>query len=83
MRRLLARRSRARRAARRRRRPPRTRSGNFSVNHLADGVGRDATACDVHYVLDQAEIPTFQERGLSDGDGARAQARRGRGAAAR
>ena len=32
---------------------------------------------DVRYILDQAEIPTFQERGLSPARGARAQARRG------
>jgi ABC-type nickel/cobalt efflux system permease component RcnA len=39
--------------------------GNFSINHLsAVSVSRDAIT--VRYVLDQAEIPTFQERGLSD-----------------
>jgi ABC-type nickel/cobalt efflux system permease component RcnA len=38
--------------------------GNFSVNHLAE-VSISANRVDVHYVLDQAEIPTFQERGLS------------------
>jgi ABC-type nickel/cobalt efflux system permease component RcnA len=38
--------------------------GNFSVNHLAEvGVSKDAV--DVLYVLDQAEIPTVEERGLS------------------
>jgi len=38
--------------------------GNFSINHLAEvAVSRDGVA--VHYILDQAEIPTFQERGLS------------------
>ncbi len=38
--------------------------GNFSVNHLeVVSVSRDRV--DVRYVLDQAEIPTFQERGLS------------------
>ena len=37
--------------------------GNFSVNHLdIVSVARDGVR--VHYVLDQAEIPTFQERGL-------------------
>jgi nickel/cobalt exporter len=39
--------------------------GNFSVNHLTE-VSVSAHRVDVHYVLDQAEIPTFQERGLSD-----------------
>ena len=39
--------------------------GNFSVNHLAQvSVSRDDVR--VRYVLDQAEIPTFQERGLPD-----------------
>jgi ABC-type nickel/cobalt efflux system permease component RcnA len=38
--------------------------GNFSVNHLAVvTISRDRV--DVRYVLDQAEIPTFQERGLT------------------
>ena len=38
--------------------------GNFSVNHLTQvQVSRDRV--EVLYVLDQAEIPTFQERGLS------------------
>jgi ABC-type nickel/cobalt efflux system permease component RcnA len=38
--------------------------GNFSVNHLAQvRVSNDRV--DVRYILDQAEIPTFQERGLS------------------
>ena len=38
--------------------------GNFSVNHVATvSVSRDRV--DVRYTLDQAEIPTFQERGLS------------------
>ncbi len=39
--------------------------GNFSVNHLTE-VSVSANRVDVLYVLDQAEIPTFQERGLSD-----------------
>jgi nickel/cobalt transporter (NicO) family protein len=39
--------------------------GNFSVNHLTR-VRVSSDAIDVTYVLDQAEIPTFQERGLSD-----------------
>ena len=38
--------------------------GNFSVNHLTEvEVSRDRV--DALYILDQAEIPTFQERGLS------------------
>jgi len=38
--------------------------GNFSVNHLTEvEVSRDRV--EALYVLDQAEIPTFQERGLS------------------
>jgi nickel/cobalt transporter (NicO) family protein len=36
--------------------------GNFSVNHLAV-VSAGHGDVRVHYVLDQAEIPTFQERG--------------------
>src|SRR5882724_2595086 len=36
--------------------------GNFSVNHLAV-VSSSHGDVRVHYVLDQAEIPTFQERG--------------------
>ena len=35
--------------------------GNFSVNHLAK-VKVSSDRVDVHYILDQAEIPTFQER---------------------
>jgi nickel/cobalt exporter len=38
--------------------------GNFSVNHLST-VSISADRVDVRYVLDQAEIPTVQERGLS------------------
>jgi ABC-type nickel/cobalt efflux system permease component RcnA len=41
--------------------------GNFSINHLA-GVSVSSDRVDVRYVLDQAEIPTFQERDLSDGE---------------
>jgi nickel/cobalt transporter (NicO) family protein len=37
--------------------------GNFSINHL-DVVRVSSDRVDVRYVLDQAEIPTFQERGL-------------------
>jgi nickel/cobalt transporter (NicO) family protein len=38
--------------------------GNFSVNHLAK-VKVSSDRVEVRYVLDQAEIPTFQERGRS------------------
>lgn len=39
--------------------------GNFSVNHLSVvSVSRSSVA--IRYVLDQAEIPTFQQRGLRD-----------------
>jgi nickel/cobalt transporter (NicO) family protein len=37
--------------------------GNFSINHLVT-VRADVGELRLHYVLDQAEIPTFQERGL-------------------
>jgi ABC-type nickel/cobalt efflux system permease component RcnA len=37
--------------------------GNFSINHLVI-VRADADTVRLHYVLDQAEIPTFQERSL-------------------
>lgn len=37
--------------------------GNFSINHLTKvSVSRDRV--DLRYILDQAEIPTFQERGV-------------------
>jgi nickel/cobalt exporter len=38
--------------------------GNFSINHLTQ-VRVSANRIDALYILDQAEIPTFQERGLS------------------
>ena len=38
--------------------------GNFSINHL-DRLKVSSGRVDVTYILDQAEIPTFQERGLS------------------
>jgi len=38
--------------------------GNFSVNHVAE-VSVSADRVDVRYLLDQAEIPTFQERGTA------------------
>jgi ABC-type nickel/cobalt efflux system permease component RcnA len=41
--------------------------GNFSVNHLTQ-VRISADRVDARYLLDQAEIPTFQERGLSPAD---------------
>jgi len=37
--------------------------GNFSVNHQAQ-VSVSADRVDVRYVLDQAEVPTFRERGM-------------------
>ena len=39
--------------------------GNFSVNHLSV-VRISDDRVDVRYLLDQAEIPTFRERGMSD-----------------
>ena len=39
--------------------------GNFSVNHLAQ-VSVSADRVDVRYVLDEAEMPTFQQRGTPD-----------------
>jgi ABC-type nickel/cobalt efflux system permease component RcnA len=41
--------------------------GNFSMNHLTR-VSASADRVDVVYVLDQAEIPTFQQRGLSSAE---------------
>ena len=38
--------------------------GNFSINHLTQ-VRISGDRIDLRYTLDQAEIPTFQERGLS------------------
>jgi nickel/cobalt transporter (NicO) family protein len=38
--------------------------GNFSINHLVS-VRVSTDRVDLHYILDQAEIPTFQERSLS------------------
>jgi nickel/cobalt exporter len=38
--------------------------GNFSINHVST-VSVSADRVDVRYVLDQAEIPTVQERSLS------------------
>ena len=39
--------------------------GNFSVNHLAR-VSVSSDRVDVRYILDEAEIPTFQQRGVAD-----------------
>ena len=39
--------------------------GNFSINHLVQ-VRLSSGHAYMRYVLDQAEIPTFQERGLPD-----------------
>jgi nickel/cobalt exporter len=53
--------------------------GNFSVNHLTQ-VSFAPGQVRLHWILDQAEIPTFQERGLADAtvlDRKLAEARRG------
>jgi len=42
--------------------------GNFTVNHLSQ-VRISQGSVEVHYILDQAEIPTFQERQRFDRDG--------------
>ena len=50
--------------------------GNFTINHLSDvSISRDRV--DVAYTIDQAEIPTFQERGLPVLARKRAEAQRG------
>jgi nickel/cobalt transporter (NicO) family protein len=41
--------------------------GNFSVNHLST-VSVSSDRVDVRYILDQAEIPTFQERDVADAE---------------
>jgi nickel/cobalt transporter (NicO) family protein len=41
--------------------------GNFSVNHLVQ-LKASADRVELRYLLDQAEIPTFQERGRSDAE---------------
>jgi ABC-type nickel/cobalt efflux system permease component RcnA len=41
--------------------------GNFSINHLVQ-VKASADRIELRYLLDQAEIPTFQERGRSDAE---------------
>ena len=52
--------------------------GNFTVNHLSQ-VRISQGSVEVHYILDQAEIPTFQEiqRFDRNGDGAISGAERG------
>jgi nickel/cobalt transporter (NicO) family protein len=42
--------------------------GNFTINHLSQ-VRISQGSVQVHYILDQAEIPTFQEIQLFDRDG--------------
>jgi nickel/cobalt exporter len=42
--------------------------GNFTVNHLSQ-VRISQGSVEVHYILDQAEIPTFQETERFDRDG--------------
>jgi nickel/cobalt transporter (NicO) family protein len=42
--------------------------GNFSVNHLSQ-VRVSEGAAELHYIRDQAEVPTFQEVQRFDGDG--------------
>ena len=51
--------------------------GNFSVNHLSQ-VSVSSDRVDVRYVLDEAEIPTFQQRATVRRRAAAAQAGRGR-----
>jgi nickel/cobalt transporter (NicO) family protein len=41
--------------------------GNFSVNHVTR-VSVSSDRVDVRYVLDEAEIPTFQQRALGDAE---------------
>jgi len=41
--------------------------GNFSINHLTT-VKVSKHRVDLHYILDQAEIPTVEERGLQRGE---------------
>ena len=39
--------------------------GNFSINHVSQ-VSVSSDRVDVRYILDEAEIPTFQQRGTDD-----------------
>ncbi len=41
--------------------------GNFSVNHLSR-VSVSSDRVDVRYLLDEAEIPSFQQRGVADAE---------------
>ena len=41
--------------------------GNFSVNHLSQ-VSVSSDRVDVRYILDEAEIPTFQQRSVADAE---------------
>jgi nickel/cobalt transporter (NicO) family protein len=41
--------------------------GNFSVNHVSR-VSVSEDRVDVRYILDEAEIPTFQQRAVADGE---------------
>jgi hypothetical protein len=41
--------------------------GNFSINHLTQ-VKVSSGRVDLRYILDEAEIPTFQQRALSDAE---------------
>jgi ABC-type nickel/cobalt efflux system permease component RcnA len=41
--------------------------GNFSVNHLTQ-VSVSADRVELRYILDQAEIPTFQQRGVPEAE---------------
>jgi ABC-type nickel/cobalt efflux system permease component RcnA len=52
--------------------------GNFTINHLSQ-VRISQASVEVHYILDQAEIPTFQEiqRFDTDGDGGISASERG------
>jgi ABC-type nickel/cobalt efflux system permease component RcnA len=52
--------------------------GNFTINHLSQ-VRISQESVEIHYILDQAEIPTFQEiqQFDRDGDGAISGAERG------
>src|SRR3954447_23148497 len=50
--------------------------GNFTINHLS-AVSISGDRVDLRYTVDQAEIPTFQERGLPVLARKRAEAARG------
>ena len=42
--------------------------GNFSISHYAK-IQIDPQAIQLHYIIDTAEIPTFQEMNVIDGNG--------------